>query len=285
MAMTDFGRNKLADYFRGSDFTGLESWWMALASAADIDGITELSGAGYARQEIVTSLANFAGTQGAASTLPSSGSSHATSNNNPVDFGTAGAAWGTASYVGFMDAETDGNCWFWVPIAVPVVINNTDEFAMPAGAIQLVLGITGGLSNFFSNKLIDRMFRAQPYSPPAAWEIGYTTNAPTNSTPGTEPGSGSYVRAEFAPDFTTLSSTVEPGDTGASDAGTTGLISNNVEIVWPVPTANQGNVTHFQVFDGSGGYLFWRAFDTPKTMSTGGLAPRFDPGTMEFLLT
>lgn len=285
MTTTIHGQNQLADYIRGADFTGLASWWFALGSAADSEGITELTGTGYARQELVTSLENFAGTQGPATTLPSSGVSHATSNNLPLDFGTAGSAWGTATHVGFMDAETDGNCWFWVPIAVPVVVNDTDEVSLPAGSVQLVLGITGGLSNFFANKLVDRIFRAQAYAPPAAWELGYTLNAPTNSTPGTEPGVGSYARALFAPSFTTLSSTVAPGDTGPSDAGTSGIISNNETISWPVPTANQGNVTHYQVFNDTGGFLFWRAFEAPKTMSAGGLAPRFDPGEFEIQFT
>lgn len=285
MSSTNYGRNKLADYFRGTDFTGLASWWIALGSAADIDGITEFTGTGYARQEIESSLTTFSGTQGPATTLPSSGSSHATSNNDPIDFGTAGSAWGTLTHIGFMDAETDGNCWFWVPVAVPVVINDTDEFEIAAGALQLVLGITGGLTNFFSNKLIDRIFRAEAYPPPAEWRIGYTTNAPTNSTPGNEPGVGSYARAELAPDFTTLSSTVAPGDTGSSDTGETGIISNNAEIAWPVPTANQGNATHIQVFDDVGGYLLWRVLAAPKTMSAGGLAPRFDPGEFEIEFT
>jgi hypothetical protein len=83
---------------------------------------------GYARQQIVSSLANWAGTQGAGSTTASSGTSGTTSNNNTVTFpsptsnwaASPSVAWGIALY----DAATGGNLLFWGPLAPPATIPN-----------------------------------------------------------------------------------------------------------------------------------------------------------------
>jgi hypothetical protein len=278
--LTDAGENVLVDWFRGAGLTLPATFYVALGSAADDTTFTELSGTDYARQPIARSADDWAGTQGPASTLPSSGTSHSTSNNVAIDFGTAGAAWGTANVVGLFDALTDGVCLMWAPVAAPVVVDEGDPVELAAGTLTFTLGAEGGMSDYTANKVIDAVFRgATDWDWPAVFYVGYAKTAPTNSTPGAEPVGGGYARGLIGRSFADWSATSAPGSSDPS-TGTDGRTSNNVSIEFPVPTANQGTVTHVQIWDvasGPGNMLFWRQFaNGAKTLTTGGLPPRFD---------
>jgi hypothetical protein len=278
--LTNYGENALADWFRGAPLSLPDNYWIALGSAATDSSFTELSGTGYARVNVACTLANWAGTQGPGTTLPSTGTTHRTSNNAAIDFGTAGAAWGTASVVGLFTAETAGECVAWAVIAAPIVISDTNPVSLPAGTVRFTFGVEGGVSDFLANKVVDRVFRGVlDWNPPASYWIGYTKTAPTNSTPGTEPTGAAYARQEVFADFSSWFST--SGDNDVS-AGTDGRIANAVEIQFPVPTGNQGTITHVQIMDAAtgGNVLFWRALAAPQTLSVGGLPPRFEPDTL-----
>lgn len=284
--LTNTGENRLADFLlRNGPRRFPDSWHIALATAVDEEGITEVAGAGYGRQSVPRSLAAWAGTQGPGTILPSTGATHATSNNAPLSFGVAGAAWGTVTHVGLMDEAAAGLCWLWVPLPVPVVVNAADEVAFQAGALQVVMGATGGMSDWLASRLIDELFRGVEWARPAEWHLGYAISVPTNAAPGAEPAAGGYARATYPITFDSMSSTVDAFDTGPSDAGTSGRVANHEAITFPVPTANQGTATHVQAFTPDGDFLFWRALEQPKTMSAGGLAPRFDPLDLAFLLS
>ena len=90
---TDYGENKLVDYFRGQGLTLPSSWYIAALSASGdpAASITELTWSGYARVAVARSLTAWAGAQGAGSTTASSGSSHTTRNNAAINFGTPGS--------------------------------------------------------------------------------------------------------------------------------------------------------------------------------------------------
>jgi hypothetical protein len=73
---------------------------------------TEVSGGSYARQAITSSLANWAGTQGAGTTSAStnsSGSSGTTSNNAAITYPAPTANWTTITTFCLMDASSGGN--------------------------------------------------------------------------------------------------------------------------------------------------------------------------------
>lgn len=278
---TDTAENALVDWFRGDTITLPSEWWVGLVSVASDGSFTELSGAGYARQPVSRLLAAWAGTQGAGTTLASSGTSHTTSNNATIDFGTAGAAWGTAEAAMLFTEETGGDAWMWAALASPQVIDNGDPVSLLAGSLQFSLGLTGGLSDYASNKLIDRIFRGEAWEWPASYWVAYTRTAPTNSTPGSEPVGSSYARAGIDKSFDAWSAAGTPGSTGSS-SGTSGRTSNNEEIAWAVPTGNQGTITHMQLMDAAnaGNMLLWAPMALPKTLTPGGLPPRFEPDTL-----
>ena len=276
--LSNFGENKLIDYLRGQGITALPAtnWYLGLLSAFSDGSVTELSGSGYARVTRARSLANFAGTQAAGSTLASSGTSHATSNNAAVSWGTPGANWGTANFVGFFDALTMGNCWFVVPVPATVITTgNPDPVQIASASLNIVLGLTGGLSDYFSNKLIDLVLRAQAFSEPTPWYIALFTATPSNSGGGTEVSGGSYARVSFTPDDSTLYST--QGDTSSASSGSAGRTSNVAAIDFPAPSGDWGTVVALGIFDASSGgnLLFWHALTTSQSVVSGGPAPSF----------
>ncbi|MEO8527291.1 MAG: hypothetical protein ABI460_21345 [Caldimonas sp.] len=275
--MTNYMENKLADFLRGQGLTLPTNWYMALGSAASDSSFTELSGTGYARQSVARSLANFAGTQGAGTTVASSGTSHATSNNGAISWGDPGSAWGTANYVGFFDASTGGNCWIVVPIS-PLVITtgSPNPVQVAIAGLALALGITGGCSDYFANKLIDLIFRAQSYSIPATVYDALYTSAPSNAGGGVEVSGGSYARLAIVPGLSTISGTPPAGSTSAS-SGSAGRISNNADLAFPAPTADWGTVVAKGILDAasSGNLLMWAALTAPRTVLNGGPAVHY----------
>ena len=87
----------------------------------------------YARAPIVSSLANWAGTNGVGSAALSTGTSGQTSNNIEVVFPTPGN-WGTVVGIGLFDAATGGVCLYYNPLPVPrSVISASVPPVIPAG--------------------------------------------------------------------------------------------------------------------------------------------------------
>jgi hypothetical protein len=96
------------------------------AAPSDAGGGTEVSGGSYARVAVNATLANWAGTQSAASTTASTGTGATTSNNNAITFPAPTANWGVVTHMGIYDSLTSGNLLFWVALTVPKTVNNGD---------------------------------------------------------------------------------------------------------------------------------------------------------------
>lgn len=279
-ALTDYGENQLADFARDQGLTLPASWWLALGTAADDADFTEISDSDYLRAEIPRSLTDWAGTQGAGTTLASIGSSHATSNNVTADFGNAlGPV--EASHVGLYDAEAGGNCWAYVELADPLVIANGDPVSVGAGALVFTLGLAGGMTNALSNRLIDLLFRAQAYTWPATLYAALYTAAPSNAGGGTEVAGSGYARAAIASSMVAWAGTQAAGSTSAS-TGTGGRISNNAELAYPTPTADWGVVGWEALHDAAtlGNTLWWRSLASPKSILAGHSAPTHPAGSL-----
>lgn len=147
--MTNYFRNKLVDWlFRQKSFTPPTSLFVALTTTTGTASTagTEVSGTGYARQEIVLGTGTMAATNADTSTTdPSSGTSGKTSNNAVVDWGNAGAAWGTVTAYELWDAVTAGNrIGFGLIVdgtgtAAPRTIGSGDPVAFPISAMAIFL--------------------------------------------------------------------------------------------------------------------------------------------------
>lgn len=139
-AMSDYLENKLIDQlFRGQSAPTTTNLYVALLTDAPSDsgGGTEVSGNNYARVAVASSLANWAGTQGAGTTVASSGTGGSTSNNNAITFPTPSATWGTVTHFGIYDASTGGNLVFYGTLTIAKTINQSDTVTFPAGSLSI----------------------------------------------------------------------------------------------------------------------------------------------------
>lgn len=137
------------------------------------------------------------------------------------------------------------------------------------------------MSDYLENNIVDWLFRAQVFSPPATLYVGLFTAAPTDTGGGTEVSGGSYARVAVTSSLANWAGTQSAGSTVAS-SGTGGTTSNNGAITFPAPTANWGSVVAFGVFDAStaGNLLFYANLTTPKTVNNGDPAPSFAAGAL-----
>lgn len=138
VALSDYMENKLIDHvFRGQAYTAPLVIYVALFTSACTDAATgtEVSGGSYVRPGITGSLANWAGTQAAASVLASTGSSGTTSNNAAVTFTTPSAGWGLVTHIGLMDALTAGNLLVCTALTTSKTINSGDTVSFPAASL------------------------------------------------------------------------------------------------------------------------------------------------------
>lgn len=147
-AFTDAFENKLVDFlFRGQALglanstaaagTGPSSWYFGLLTANPTDSTagTEVTGGSYARVSVSSVLANWAGTQAAASTTASTGTSGTTSNNGVVTFPAPTANWGTVTGMGLYDSVTGGMLCVYSALTASKTVNNGDAApTFPAAA-------------------------------------------------------------------------------------------------------------------------------------------------------
>jgi len=138
-ALSNYWQNHLIDFLvRGQTLTAPATVYVGLdttAGSASACG-TEVSGGAYARVAITSSLANWAGTQGAGTTSASSGTSGQTSNNNAITFPAPTANWGTIVGFCWFDASSGGNELLFAPLTVSKTVNNGDAApSFAAGAL------------------------------------------------------------------------------------------------------------------------------------------------------
>jgi hypothetical protein len=141
-SLSDYLENKLVDHiFRGQTLTAPTAVYVGLLTAAPSDsgGGTEVSGGAYARVEVTSSLANWAGTQSAGSTTASSGTGGQTSNNGAITFpAPSGANWGTVTHFGIYDASTAGNLLFHAALTTGKTVNDGDAApSFASGALTI----------------------------------------------------------------------------------------------------------------------------------------------------
>lgn len=152
-AMSNFLENKLIDWlFRGQAIgitgasaaagTGPTNLFIGLYTANPTDGGggTEVTGGSYARVTVASSMANWAGTQAAGSTVASTGTDGTTSNNGAITFPAPTANWGTITGFGIFDASSGGNLLFWGALSTNKTVNNGDAapaFSAAALSIQI----------------------------------------------------------------------------------------------------------------------------------------------------
>ena len=111
--------------FTASSVTRPTSWWVGMHTGTPAaDGSTlELSGDGYARQQIAPTV-----------------SGSVAGNLAAFTFGPcSGTAWGTVTTLSLWDAQTGGSCISLAPISSQIAYNIGDTAAYEAGAVAFDL--------------------------------------------------------------------------------------------------------------------------------------------------
>jgi hypothetical protein len=229
----------------------------------------EASGSAYAREEVVSSLANWLDTQGIGGGVASSGNSQTISNVNAISFGSAsggdwGFVWGIADY----DASSGGNLIAWGPLTTPVEVTDGDSFGIDAG--ELSIYVAGAMTTYLANKLLDWMWRAQTRTAPANVYAAFMTATGTAGSAGTEVTGGAYARVAIACTLAAWEDTQNAGGAVAS-SGTTNETETEAATNWTTPTADWGTLTAMEIYDAltAGNRLWWAALDTAKTILSG----------------
>lgn len=139
-SLTDYAENKIVDaLMRGQSLGAPATFHIGLdtGSCTETGGGTEVTGGSYARVAVTSSLANWAGTQSAGSTVASSGTGGTTSNNGAISFPTPTAGWGTVVSMRFWDAASSGNAWVCIALTYNQTINTGNTVSFPAGTLSL----------------------------------------------------------------------------------------------------------------------------------------------------
>lgn len=137
-ALTNTYENSMIDWLmRGQTLTPPTTGHVALFTACPTDSTagTEVTGGSYARVSVAASLANWAGTQAAASTTASSGTGGTTSNNGVITYPAATADWNTVNCFGYMSASSGGTLIFYAALTSPRNITNGSTAAFAIGAL------------------------------------------------------------------------------------------------------------------------------------------------------
>lgn len=138
---SDYLENKFLDWLlRGQSFTPPATVYIALytANPSDTGGGTEVSGGSYTRVAVTSSLANWAGTQGAGTTVASSGTGGQTSNNASITFPAPTANWGVITGMAIYDNSSGGNELYWSALTTSKTVNNGDAApTFPAGSLTV----------------------------------------------------------------------------------------------------------------------------------------------------
>lgn len=143
-AAGDYVENNQVDYIlRAQTWTIGANLYVGLSTTACSDSATgtevSTSATNYARVAVARSLANWAGTQAAASTTASSGTGGQTSNNNAITFGAPSGNWGTVSHFFIIDSASGaGNIFFCQALTASKTVNSGDAApSFAAGALTI----------------------------------------------------------------------------------------------------------------------------------------------------
>lgn len=130
--------------------------------------------------------------------------------------------------------------------------------------------MAGYLTDYANNKVLDLLFGATAFPPPANLYFGLSVTGANKTSWVNEPQGGGYARATLANNATSF----QPASGGTK--------SNAVVITFPAPTADWGTVQSFFVADApaGGNILAMADLAAPKAITAGGPAAKVAVGAL-----
>lgn len=247
-SLTDFAENALAKHLSTeAAYTPVATLKLALCTADPTDAATgasmnEVANSGsYARTTIAFSAA----------------SSRRVTSTGAVTFPQATGAWGTVTHWAIVDSATYGAGNVLAAgaftVAKSIVALNTPSIATTE--IYVEITASTGLSNYFANGFLDRMFRNQALTVSATY-LAVVTAAPTDTSTGTtitEPSGNNYARKQI----NTTGGASPAWNAVTGTAPTT--LANNQLITMATPSGSWGTITNAAICDAAtvGNLLFY----------------------------
>ena len=244
-ALTTYASNKVLDLLlRATTWTPPSNVYVALFTTAtdDSGGGTEATGGSYARQaasfEVAgTTLARQSGTDA------------------PLDWANMPAD--TFTHLALYDAASAGNMLAHGELDASVTTGSGDPLSITAGDL-IVEFLTGALTTYAAEALLDHMLRSSSYSPAATIEQALLDNTDTEVT------GGSYARQTIAFDAAAASATANAGATSFT----------------AMPAVTVKATALHEDTAGGGNALFVGDLTTPRAITAGG-AVDFDAGDVK----
>lgn len=139
-ALSDTAENAVLDAVLRAQALGApatQHWGLTTDTCTDAGAGTEPAGGAYARVAVTASLANWSGTQGAATTVASTGTGGTSSNNNIITWPESTAAWGNLQAVRMYTASTGGAVWICIDLTAAFNVTGAGTTVrFPAAALQ-----------------------------------------------------------------------------------------------------------------------------------------------------
>jgi hypothetical protein len=114
------------------------------------------------------------------------------------------------------------------------------------------------ISNFLATALLNQVFRNTVYTRPTTVHLALYTSNPTGADTGAEVSGGAYARQVLTFAVPALESSKE-------------TIKNTADIVFPIASADWGNVTHLGIRDAlsGGNLLYYGPWTSSRTILAG----------------
>jgi hypothetical protein len=224
--------------------------YLALSTTSvqeDGSGLTEPSGAGYARIDISTGAVGFA--PGYDSTETGWSTGYTFSNVLPLSFAAATGSWGTIEDWAIIDSSSGGNILAYGSLATSTAVNTTDLVTIPAYSIDISVPPT---SNATFGEAFYRELRGWIYPTSAAASANTNTLSTKDCYASLHTASGEVTGGGYARvDRTTSSGVLSTATNSAANV----LLSSTA---FPEATAGWGVVTEigFGNVSTAGGFMF-----------------------------
>jgi len=245
--LSDYAEIKLLDHFlKTAAYTPATNLYVGFSTADPTDdgsGIAEPSGNNYARE--VCNVFDAA-------------SGRATANTAAITFNLASGSWGVITHWFISDASTAGNMLAYGAFTEQktIVSGNIPEIA--AGEMDLSW-VTGAMSTYLANKLLDHLLKTAAYTAPTHIYVGLSTANPTDDASGVaEPAAANYSRVIC----------------DVWDAAASGASENTSAITMPTASGSWGTITHAFLSDAASG---------GNMLIYGAVAPSQPVGTNDYM--
>lgn len=256
--LSDYAENALLKHISTeAAYSPAATIYLALCTADPTDAAT---GASMNEAANANSYARTAITFGAAA-------SRRVTQSATVTFPTATGSWGTITHWAVVTSNTygSGNVLAHGALNASQAIVNGNVPSVASGQAYVEITASTGLSNYFANGFLDRMFRNQAFTVSANY-VALVTATPTDASTGssiTEPSGNNYSRKQI-----NTAGGASPAWSAVTGTTPTTLANNQVA-TFATPSGSWGAITYWVLCDASttGNALAYAAVTTQTPIS------------------